>query len=378
MNTTGTRIRSTIILASALILAACSDSGNEPGSPIPTDGMPLRFAADSRDARAEITINSLRSFNVWASLRNPDSATAAERNWRDVFSNAQSTTPTIVNLTDTDGWTYGEDLRYWQRGFSYTFLAFADAYEADAYEADAPTVAPAFNTAANGNSHFLSISNFNGTHSTDLAYATEARDLTTEPLNTSVVNLTFHHLTSLIEIVGRVDPLLGQNYKIQIVDVFLYGMNTIGSWSGESFNPAASDLGTWTSSAPSIATSPYAEVTGKRFIISTNDKTPKNLLHPNADIGHNVMMIPQEIPIDARVKIDYRHIGRYDEPDETGHAIHSLTLNLYEASLAVGGVWQPGKVYRYTVNFGADDNIIFDTPTVDQWTYQVGGNIIVQ
>ena len=89
--------------------------------------------------------------------------------------------------------------------------------------------------------------------------------------------------------------------------------------------------------------------------------------------GTDILMIPQDIPAETILTITYRH----NEGDDT--AAHTVTLNLYEATVAIGAAtWLPGRSYRYTVNFGAADYILFDAPSVEPWKYQTGGNIIVQ
>jgi len=355
MNIHGIRIRTTVILASAIVLAACTGSGHDEPTPAPpADMAPLRFEVNGRGSRAEISTATLADFTVWAAMR----ASGSTDTWSKVFG-TQSTT---VSYDAAEGWTYPGDLRYWKPGNSYTFVAFATAYDSDSD----PRVTPQYNTAAGGNGHYLSFSDFNGTYATDIAYAVEARDVTDSPATTTAVSLTFQHLTSRIEIMGHVDPAL-ENHTVTVHSIAIYGMNTIGSWSGATFNPATADLGIWTSSTPATDAEPYVSRTytdGMLELHSTD--TELTSLFP----AGGVLMIPQEIPVDARVVITYTGGGN--------NAERRLVLNLYEASLAIGAEWRPGKSYRYTVNFGAADYIFFEKPVVDEWTYQVGGNIIVQ
>jgi len=356
MNIHGIKIRSTVIFASAIALAACSGSGNDEPAPAPQSyKASLRFEVDGRGSRAEISTATLGSFTVWGSMRASGSTGA----WSPVFG-AASTTVSY----GADGWTYPGELRYWQPGNSYTFVAFAAAYD----NADAPRVEPLYNTAAGGNGHYLSISDFNGTYATDIVYAVEARDVTDDPTTMTAVSLAFQHLTSRVEVVGRVDQKL-ENYIVKVASVKLYGMNTSGSWSGETFNPATANLGTWTSTALATADAPYASHAGIE-LHSTDTESVHLFPAATAGAAGGVLMIPQDIPVDARVVVTYTNSN-----DDT---VRSLTLNLYEASLAMGAKWCPGMNYRYTVNFGAADYIFFDTPVVEPWTYQVGGNIIVQ
>lgn len=360
MNIHGIRIRTTLIIVSALALAACSESGHDENTP-QADMAPLRFEVNSRGSRAEISTATMSSFTVWGSMRTTGSTDA----WSPVFGTASTT----VSHNATDGWTYPGEQRYWQQGYSYTFVAFVAAYDNDG----APRVVPVYNTAVDGNGHYLSFSDFDGTHATDIVYAVEARDVTDSPTTTSTVNLAFQHLTSHLEIVGRVDPLLGENHTITVLSAKLYGMNTKGSWSGASFNPATANLGMWTSLTLATVDAPYASrPDGNNLVLKSADTEPSDLFATTVADGTTVggvLMIPQEIPVDARMMITYRN--------QEGR-VRSLTLNLYEASLAIGAEWRAGMNYRYTVNFGATDYIFFDKPVVEPWTYQVGGNIIVQ
>ena len=381
-------LRSGLYAAAAMMAAACSGgSSDEPAvhPGIDQAGKAMSFAISdanlpmgaSAASRAQITGDGLTEFTVWASMRsiadntNPGACTP-------VFSTGEPASPTdfVTVGKDADAWNYADgnqNMAYWQNQSFYSFAAFAAAYPAGTPEADkvTPVFAANGHTDMEGHNHHLTIAGFDGTRSADLIYATETRMVENLNADTGPVSLTFHHITSRLQIMGRVDPLLvtdgRPNPTVTVTSITLSGMDTRGAWDGSAFDPTASTDYSWTSSAPGT----YA-TNSTEFSVGTGE--PTDLFNPAANPdGTDILMIPQDIPAESVVTITYRH----NEGDDT--APHTVTLNLYEATVAIGAAhWLPGRSYRYTVNFGAADYILFDAPTVEQWDYQTGGNIIVQ
>lgn len=381
-------LRSGLYAAAAMMAAACSSgSSDEPAvNPgINPAGKAMSFAISdanlplgaSAASRAQITGDVLTAFTVWASMRsiadntNPGECTP-------VFSTGEPASPAnfVTVSKAADGtWNYADgnqNLAYWQNGSFYSFAAFAAAYPSGT--ADADKVTPVFaangHTDVEGHNHHLSFAGFNGTRGADLIYATASRMVENLDADTGPVSLTFHHLTSRLQIVGRVDPLLVSDGRpdptVTVTAITLSGMHTQGAWDGSAFDPTASTDYSWSSSTPGT----YA-TNSTPFSVGT---TVTDLFNPAANPdGTDILMIPQNIPAESVVTITYRHNEGGDTAD------HTVTLNLYEATVAIGTAhWLPGRSYRYTVNFGAADYILFDAPTVEQWDYQTGGNIIVQ
>ncbi len=102
-----------------LALTACS-SGDEP-QPTQTenDSRPIRFAATTLSTKADITTNSLTSFNVYAYTGKGTSPS--------VFMNNVKVTKSATNL-----WTYSP-VEYWPVGKKVDFYAFAPAEWMDGY-----------------------------------------------------------------------------------------------------------------------------------------------------------------------------------------------------------------------------------------------------
>ena len=383
-------LRSGLYAAAAMMAAACSGgSSDEPAvhPGIDQAGKAMSFAISdanlplgaSAASRAQITGDGLTEFTVWASMRsitdaNPGACTP-------VFSTGEPASPTDFVTVGKDAggaWNYADgnqNMAYWTDKSFYSFAAFAAAYPA--YPAGTPEtdkVTPVFaangHTDMEGHNHHLTITGFDGTRSTDLIYATETRMVEDLDADTGPVSLTFHHITSRLQIVGRVDPLLVTDSRptptVTVTSITLSGMDTRGAWNGSAFDPAASTDHSWTSSAPGT----YASNTTQLSVGTAVTDLFHSAAKPD---GTDILMIPQEIPAESVVTITYHH----NEGDDT--APHTVTLNLYEATVAIGAAhWLPGRSYRYTVNFGAADYILFDAPTVEQWDYQTGGNIIVQ
>ena len=366
MRTSGLQICLTLISVTSLMMASCS--GNEPDSLAGTDnskGTPLRFAVSQPRSKAAVTTESLRQFSVWANYRAIGAGQQVP--WVPVFSgNDGKPAPeaTVTKDPGTGAWGYG-DVQYWYPGNSYSFQAFHAATDEGA-----TAVTPTFNTTANNASHYLTLSDFNGTEGTDLLYAVDVRDYA-DTNSPSVVSLNFSHLTAKVVINGVIDPVLPDGHTVTVTSVRLYGMNTRGSWSGLTFNPANGSAGVWTLSKTSSSTvsNPYAANTTARTI--TKSTTPTDLIRNADNSGHDIMMLPQEIPVGSRVEI------KYYNNNET-ETIHTVNLNIWTASTQLAGGWKAGNTYRYTVTFGGSDYIIFDAPQVETWTDEGGGNIIIQ
>lgn len=381
-------LRCGLYAVGAMMAVACSGgSSDEPARPdINPAGKAMCFAISDENlplgatvsSRAQITGDGLAEFTVWASMRsiadnmNPGACTT-------VFSTGEPASPTdfVIVSKDADGaWNYADgnqNLAYWTDKSFYSFAAFAAAYPTGTSDADkvTPVFAANGHTDMEGHTHHLTIAGFNGTRSADLIYATETRMVEDLDADTGPVSLTFHHLTARLQIVGRVDPLLVTDGRpsptVTVTSIILSGMNTRGAWSGSTFDPAASTDHSWTTDTPGI----YASNTTAPFSVGT---AVTDLFNPAGSVnGTDILMLPQSIPAEAILTITYRH----NEGDDT--AAHTVTLNLYEATVAIGAAtWLPGRSYRYTVNFGAADYILFDAPSVEPWKYQTGGNIIVQ
>lgn len=323
-----------------------------------THRSPLKFNVSATSSRAEASTETISEFAVWGLYRASDAVQSAA--WNPVF----GTTPqATVRKTANGQWSYGDELYYWYPGNSYTFLAFAAATDNDSQE-----ITPAWQTAPGNNSHFLTLSDFDGTQGTDLLHAIDTRDYIDSNTSSPVVNLTFSHLTSRIIIAGLIDPALPADQTVTITDISLHGMNATGTWSGETFNPAVSDYGKWTVSNTTAATNPYANSSTQHTI--SKSTTPVDLFNPDGT-GIDIMMLPQSISPYCVIDITYFNNS------ETS-TIHKISLKLAAASSQLANGWEAGRTYRYTITFGGSDYIIFDKPTVEQWTDQEGGNLIIQ
>lgn len=354
----------TFLSAASIMLAACSSS--ETGiMPEPENGnrKALCFAVDGNKSKAVATNESLRQFSVWANYR----ATGAGQQvpWTPVFtdnSGSPIAQATVVKDQATGAWSYG-DVQYWYPGNSYSFQAFHAATD------DAATaVTPRFNSTANNGAHYLSIEDFNGTEGTDLLYAVDVCDYI-DASSPSVVNMNFSHLTAKIIITGTIDPVLPEGHTVTITSARLYGMESRGSWSGLTFNPANGSTGQWTVDTQSTRSTPYA-FHNTELTLNKTDRATDIFIRPDGSVA-DIMMLPQEIPTDSRLEITYYHNNETSNP-------HTVSLNIWAVSTQLAGGWKAGTTYRYSMTFGGSDYIIFDMPQVEPWTDEGGGNIIIQ
>lgn len=340
------------------VLAGCSSNEPEPAGGDSNAAVPLRFSVSTSASRAEATTQSLSEFSVWGLYRTTGAVQSAA--WNPVFGD---TPKAIVRKTAESLWSYGEELYYWYPGNSYTFLAFASATDNEGQE-----ITPDLHTNANNNSHYLTLSDFDGTQGTDLLHAVDTRDYIDGTSSSSVVNLKFSHLTSRIIIAGLIDPVLPDNQTVTVTSISLHGMNSTGSWSGAAFNPASSSYGTWTVSNTTSATNPYANSSIQYTIQKSTN--PVDLFKPDGT-GIDIMMLPQPISPYSVIDITY-----FNNNETT--TLHKVSLNLATASTQLTNGWEAGRTYRYTITFGGSDYITFAKPSVVDWEDLSGGNFIIQ
>lgn len=363
MRISGSHLCLTLLPAASLMLAACSaDHDNMPGADN-DNRKALCFAVGDNRSKAVAANENLRQFSVWANYRAIGAGQQVP--WVPVFTDNTgnpTSSATVTKDSGTGAWSYG-DLQYWYPGNSYSFQAFHAATEEGA-----PAVTPQSGTTSNNTAHYLSITGFDGTDGTDLLYAVEVRDYA-DINSPSVVSLNFSHLTARIIITGEIDPILPADHTVTITSARLYGMNSRGSWSGLTFNPANGSAGQWTLDTPSTASNPYA-ANPTQLTITKNDAATGIFTKTDGSAA-DIMMLPQEIPLNSRLEVTYYNNSETANP-------HTVTLNIWAVSTQLAGGWKAGNTYRYSMTFGGADYIIFDMPQVEPWTDEGGGNIIIQ
>lgn len=287
-------------------------------------------------------------FKVWSTKH----STIEAGSWAEVFDN------TPASLTYSDGnWNYDGGLKYWDKGYYYTFHALypASISENASLNTENASELPTF-----------TITDFDCTNHVDLLYASHTRDYDNE--GGTAVPLTFQHLLIHVTFVGKADAnLSGDGISVKLTSVKLYGeklspKNTCTlSATGWSWNH-----GTGTTESEPFVTridedTPNQHVTlqpGKEFDLFT--ETDNN----------DLLIIPQEDLNGIYFSVGYEYSGNGITTSK-GSGIINLG-NITNATKS----WEAGKSYKYTFTIGASDYIMFNAPTVTQWQPANLGEIV--
>lgn len=344
----GFSLKSSLAAAfSVVLLQGCVKTVvHEPGESL----APMRFGEPEILTRSLVTDGMFGKegavFNVWGTYHSP-----GDRDFlpTDIFDGTE------ITRTGT-AWTYGEP-RYWLPGFRYNFralypsgLAGSPGMVSYSYPQDQD------HPAGNPDNAVLSIDDYDGRSGHDILYAS-AGPIDAVKGNMPAVALDFRHILSYIVFEGAVDPSV--NRTVELVSARLYGNVAVGSWQSGS-----SPEGTWNVSGGEKATaaSPYASVSD--VLPLTSEYTS---VFPE---GKEVLMIPQTVQAGTIFEIQYRYT--------TGNtSLRTVRTDISSVGAAFSA-WRPGSRYRYRFTIGDTDFIVFDTPSVTEWSDADGGNYIIQ
>lgn len=226
---------------------------------------------------------------------------------------------------------------------TYNFHAIYPSYDTGEYT-----------LSATNNFQQIDINNFDANKEIDLLHASATGiDGSTVP----VVNLLFKHTLSNISIkLNKHSDNADDN--ITVKQVYLLGLNTIGSYQwkkdGETITSA------WT-----VDYSQTPVNKGSAFNTELNT-TYKDFLT-------DVLVIPQTVDPDNHPVV---LIVVYDF---TINSSETIKDNILYANLPASPAWEIGKKITYQATINAKKDIVFKTPTVEDWgTQQVGGTIIIK
>lgn len=243
-------------------------------------------------------------------------------------------------------------LHYWpSAGHALAFAAYSpdkDRLNSEAtvtYGADGLTIVD-FKPAPNSEDQY------------DLMYSDRVFDRTKENNGKSHVSLTFHHALSSI-VFSTSEAAEGMSYKITDLRITgtIHPTGTFKQNLNESTNVA--DPGWTTSGSTTVNYEP--EIPAAGIPVTT---TPTIFT-----AGESAMLlIPQNIPDDAKVIVEY------EATTETAPIItteHTAEIPLKEFMLVDNSTqtiteWEMGKRYIYRISFGETSHIYFK-PTVTEW-----------
>lgn len=286
-------------LAAALLASACTNELSEN----PTDdARAITFAplAETRAAVDGTELPSNSSFKVWGGYDN---------NVNNVFNG--------VTVTESNGsWSYS-GTQYWLPGKKYNFYGVYPNNLKNAQVTNDGITINSFDCSATGDAAI------------DLMTAT----ITRNGNNPEPIVMPFTHLLSKVNIMATIE---GGNATV--TNITFSGMTIVGNYSSTNG---------WSYS-----------ITG-----SFTSNKPKILNSTGVDLLDDMLLIPQTITEDFKIKINYTLDGVEQGPKEV----------LLPTSISN---WEAGQSYKYTLAFKGN-NIIF-TVNVAPWNHSTGGIITVE
>lgn len=285
---------------------------------------------DQVATKALITDGNLGNFKVWGEI-NPGTA--------DVFDGV------VVTGYEPDGtgkmtrWSYytdEADAKYWEDNKTYYFYAVAPATLDMSYDS------------TDGYGVEYKISDDMAADPVDMIVASQKRVIGNLESKPDDVQLTFSHTLSKVQ-VQLVKSSTNAGQTITIKGIYLYGMKGTGVYH---YNSSAWTLGTELSAI------------GREDIAI-------ELTHDSHTGFGEFMMIPQSLEQDSIyliVSFDYTSSG-------------ATTSRMQFAPIPVDvvGAWVANKSYTYKAEISVDHDMIFESPSVENWiSNNEGGTIIIK
>lgn len=284
------------------------------------------IAFDQVETKALITDGNLGNFKVWGEI-NPGTA--------DVFDGVVVTKGYDINANTI--WTYpAADTQYWEENTTYNFFAVAPATFEMSYDS------------TDGYGVEYKISDDMAADPVDMIVASQKRVIGNLESKPDDVQLTFSHTLSKVQ-VQLVKSSTNAGQIITVNGIYLYGMKGTGVYH---YNSSAWTLGTELSAI------------GREDIAI-------ELTHDSHTGFGEFMMIPQSLEQDSIyliVSFDYTSSG-------------ATTSRMQFAPIPVDvvGAWVANKSYTYKAEISVDHDMIFESPSVENWiSNNEGGTIIIK
>ncbi len=266
-------------------------------------------------------------------------------------------TPTrIFNGTevshDGSGWKYS-GTQYWISNSEYNFAAI--------YPATANAIK---NLTYTDNSLSFTYSPKNYTESEDILTATHHRFY--ESGEPSKVAFDFQHIFSRINFVAKVNEGSGETFvidRLALVNVATTGTYTITPENVGSAIETNDFYSEWTN---------LSEKTNTLFEYTKGIEVSEDKPFVFFPDNECLMVIPQSISKDLELQITYHVKGSNDPITPSPTKMYTITQASH------GAKWLRGLTYTYNFSLGDNESIIFNAPTVQDWTDYEGGNYIIQ
>ncbi|MDE7349936.1 MAG: fimbrillin family protein [Muribaculaceae bacterium] len=252
---------------------------------------------------------------------------------------------------DGTQWAYSNP-RYWFTNYEYSFVAlYPKTFTGLAADLSYENNRLAFS--------YTLPSDY--TQATDILIAGHRRKAATSNVDKKV-ELGFGHIMSRLNFVAKVE-YTGQNSGIEIKSITIKGIASKGTYTAlpATISTGYSETSDFAEAAWTISTSEKIAYTKDTSKIPEVDKSFS--LFPSTD---PLFVIPQEVTGDLVVEITYSVNGKDEDPIE-GYLDSALITE-----------WIPGRAYTYSFTIKDNESIIFDAPTVQEWTDYEGGQYIIE
>lgn len=318
------------LISAALMSVASACTSTTPDEPQGGNKLPVAFRARA-DINSRATTDSENitdnPFAVWGSY---------------VKHNTSDTPVAVFNGTEVgyenDSWTY-QDTQYWIPGMDYIFSALHPASSGATSIVHDINNGISFDYVVNQEIDLLGVT-------TDTKYCQG-----TIPMGP--VELNFRHLQSRVQFVVKRAPNLSPAVGITVSSASFSGVYTTGRY---------------TLTTDDIRCNVQGSLSGA--VAEASSVSVPSEANKAVDLFNYVFVLPVNVPVGdsgANLSMTYYYS---DSPGDS---------RTYSCKLAdVTSAWEAGKTYRYTIEIGANDYILFSKPEVIPWEESGGTNIIIQ
>ena len=314
-----------------LLLTACADSIIQ--EPDDTARTPIDF----RPSVSRAVTTAVTDFDIWG------------------HNGEQCIFEGVTVTQGTDGWSYGDPLRYWENDKSYCFASLYPASVMTDYDKTWVKNATLCDTTS-----ILTNYRLRQHTDVDLVLASHSRTCTADdPTSKDPVALTFNHVLARINFTAKPHSSISSGTTVEITEATVFGMSAIGNLHVN---------GTWSINEMMHTTEQYPMATMDSAVSFSQSDTDGVKLYGT----DGFYVLPQTVGVYSQLSIKYT-ITRSGVATNYSHE-YSLTL----ASSAIGGEWKAGRSYSYNFEIIDDGNILFTAPKVAAWEENSGNNIIIQ
>lgn len=354
------------LFLAALASVALASCVNDESNAIVDAPQPLRFDAPVMTTQtrayngeiAGVVYPTDESFQVFCRIYNN------ENGFKGWMSNG---TYTATDYFAPDGEKASHDASYWKTSTLHYWPSAGHALAFAAYSPDKSRLNSEATVTYGADG--LTITNFSPASTSeeqyDLMYSDRVYGLTKENNGKSHVSLTFHHALASI-VFSTSEAAEGMSYKITDLEITgtIHPTGTFTQNLNESTNVADPE---WTTSGsttvnyePEIPTT-RVNVTNTPTIFTAGESA--------------MLLIPQDIPNDAKVIVEYEATTETAPITTTEHTAEILLKQFMLVDNATQTIdkWEMGKRYIYRISFGETSHIYFK-PSVTEW--ESGGTAV--